>query len=77
MTKHRTNAHILVDLLRATNGGPVSLEIIRGVMWRDLDREPEDWVASIRYLACEARRRFMVRIDAVSCLGFIGYRIEG
>lgn len=75
MTKQRTHGRVLIDLLRSTNGGPVSTEIIRGVLWPERCIEPVDWVDSVRHLAYTTRRRHGTVIKMITRTGFVGYQL--
>lgn len=77
MSNHNRRGQILIDLLKLANGGPVSVEIIRGVVWPDASVEPEDWIETLRHLVYTAGPRLGVPISAVTRFGFVGYRVDG
>lgn len=75
MSNRRTHKQIILQLLRSTNGGPVSINIIRGMLWRSIEEEPDDWVYAVGHEVCLVRTTLHIGIKHIKCFGFTGYQL--
>lgn len=71
----RSQPRVIVDLLRATNGGVVSVELIKAVLWCRWYPAPDDWVRAVASLIRTTRSRLGVQIEQVKYAQFTGYRL--
>lgn len=73
----RSQPQIIVDLLRSTNGGAVSIDLIKAVLWSRWYPAPDNWAGAIDSLMRTVRFRSGAQIERVKDRQFVGFRICG
>ncbi len=71
----RSQSRVIVDLLGSTNGGPVSVELIKAVLWSGWIPAPPRATRAVHNLIRTARHSLGVRIEQVKYAQFVGYRL--
>lgn len=74
----RSQPKVIVDVLRSTNGGVVSIDLLGAVLWCDpFYGKPECWQETVKSLIRTARSRLGVKIECVDRTSFVGFRLAG